>query len=84
VTDGKKIIAQIMFLSHKKSFNVKISNKKFHFSHHETNTSLIFHMWQVKIDFFHYSEANFRNFKIWAAMQILEIDNINVIYENES
>jgi hypothetical protein len=22
--------------------------KKIHFSHHETNTSLIFHMWQVK------------------------------------
>jgi hypothetical protein len=50
VTDGKKFVAQIMFFSHKKSLNVKISKKSFHLSHHETNTSLIFHMWQVKIE----------------------------------
>jgi hypothetical protein len=31
VTDGKFFIAQIMFLSHKKSLNVKISNKKISF-----------------------------------------------------
>jgi hypothetical protein len=31
VTDGNFFIAQIMFLSHKKSLNVKISNKKFSF-----------------------------------------------------
>jgi hypothetical protein len=31
VTDGKKFIAQIMFFSHKKYKNVKISNKKFSF-----------------------------------------------------
>jgi hypothetical protein len=30
---------------------VKISNKKFQFSNHETNTSLIFHIWQVKKHF---------------------------------
>jgi hypothetical protein len=35
---------------------VKISNKKN--SHHETNTSLIFHMWQVKNEF--RAKKNFR------------------------
>jgi hypothetical protein len=48
--DGrKKIIAQIMLLIHKKSLKIK-SAIFFHFSHHLTNTFLIFHMmWQVKI-----------------------------------
>jgi hypothetical protein len=31
VTDGKKFIAQIMFFSHKKSLNVKISNTFYSF-----------------------------------------------------
>jgi hypothetical protein len=34
VTDGIFFIAIIMFFSHEKSLNVKISNNFFHFSHH--------------------------------------------------
>jgi hypothetical protein len=37
------------YLAMKSPKTWKSAIKKFHFSHHETNTSLIFHMWQVKI-----------------------------------
>jgi hypothetical protein len=37
------------FLAIKSPKTWKSTIKKFHFSRHETNTSLIFHMWQVKI-----------------------------------
>jgi hypothetical protein len=46
--DGNKFIAQIMFLAIKSPKTGKSAIKIFHFSHHETNASLIFHMWQVK------------------------------------
>jgi hypothetical protein len=44
------LLLKSSFLAIKSPKTWKSAIKIFHFSHHETNTSLIFHMWQVKIE----------------------------------
>jgi hypothetical protein len=48
------------FLAIKSPKTWKSAIKKFHFSRHETNTSLIFHMWHVKNDL-----ILFWKFEVW-------------------
>jgi hypothetical protein len=44
------LLLKSCFLAIKSPKTWKSAINFFHFSHHETNTSLIFHMWQVKIE----------------------------------